>query len=100
MSRSYKKHPWCCDKPAKGIKRCANSKVRSALKDPNVVLKGSAYKKVFESWDICDYFWYGYSFESYYQKEVAYWYEWRHRYYPFPNREECWKDYVKYYLMK
>ncbi len=57
MSRSYKKHPWVTDhhvKTTKEKKKFANKKVRRHEDLPN----GSAYKKVSESWDICDYKWY------------------------------------------
>lgn len=57
MSRSYKKHPWVTDhhvKTTKEKKKFANKKVRRREDLPN----GSAYKKVSESWDICD--WKGY----------------------------------------
>lgn len=57
MSRSYKKHPWITDHHArttKEKKKFANKKVRHYKNLPN----GSAYKKVSESWDICDYKWY------------------------------------------
>ena len=53
MSRSYKKHPYSKDRPSKGMKKFANKKVRHTKDIPN----GKAYKKVFESWDICDWRW-------------------------------------------
>jgi len=96
MSRSYKKHPWCCDKPAKGIKRCANSKVRSVLKDPNVVLKGSDYKKVFESWDICDYKWFD-TWETYWAREWRYYYKYGG---DKPDFKKCYRDWLKWYKRK
>ena len=100
MSRSYKHTPYCGDRKNKYMKRYANKCIRQSLKNSDYLPSAAKYKKMFESWDICDYFWYGYSFESYYQKEIAKWYEWRYRYDPFPSREECWKDYYKYYLRK
>lgn len=53
MSRSYKKHPWVTDHNANTTqekKKFANKKVRNTEDLPN----GSAYKKVSESYDICD----------------------------------------------
>ena len=85
MSRSYKHTPYCGDRKNKFMKRYANKRVRQRLKNSDYLPTAAEYKK---------------KFESYYQKEVTYWYKWRHRYYPFPSREECWKDYIKYYLMK
>lgn len=53
MSRSYKKYPsakW--ERSCKFGQRQANKKVRRTLQDiPN----GKAYKKIYESWNICDY---------------------------------------------
>ena len=53
MSRSYKKHDIVKDPANKAMKRYANKKVRHTKNIPN----GKAYKKFFESWDICDYRW-------------------------------------------
>ena len=51
MSRSYKKHNFIKDPAVKGMKRCANKKVRHT----KYLSNGGAYKKCFESWDISDY---------------------------------------------
>lgn len=54
MSRSYKKNPWATDhhvKSTKEKKKFANKKVRHSKHIPN----GSSYKKLTESWDICDF---------------------------------------------
>ena len=54
MSRSYKKYPWVTDHKAgttKNTKKLANKTVRHRKNLPS----GKAYRKVFESWDICDY---------------------------------------------
>lgn len=50
MSRSYKRVP-CCAFRTKGMKKCANQRVRHYANLSN----GSFYKKVFQSYDICDY---------------------------------------------
>lgn len=58
MSRSYKKTPWCGDTKGKLKKRIAWKTVRQWLKEnPDVALRGSQYKKLYETWDICDYGW-------------------------------------------
>lgn len=57
MSRSYKKIPWAGDNKGKFSKRCANSKVRMFLKNPNHTAQNNSYKRIYESWDICDYGW-------------------------------------------
>ena len=53
MSRSFKKHPvlQCCK--AQGEKHFANKRVRRTRGIPN----GKAYRKVYNSYDICDYRW-------------------------------------------
>ena len=74
MSRSYKKHAYCGDKKDKELKRLANHRVRQYLKrNPEVSLKPSQFKHLFESWEICDYGWL-YEWEEY----------WKH----------CIKDYI------
>jgi len=55
MSRSYKKHEVCKQQNTKDMKQMANRHVRRNMTD--LPLKGKAYKKLFESWDICDYKW-------------------------------------------
>ena len=54
MSRSYKKHLYEKQQNTKGLKKCANRRVRRAKNVPS----GKAYKKLFQSWDICDWRWY------------------------------------------
>ena len=58
MSRSYKKTPYCGDCKGKSSKRAANSKVRAVLKqNPDAITSGRAYRKLYDSWEICDYQW-------------------------------------------
>lgn len=49
MARSRRKNPGFCDK-TKGMKKFANKVVRHTKDVPN----GKAYKKLFCSYDICD----------------------------------------------
>ena len=57
MSRSYKKTPWAGDKKGKIKKRIANHYVRQHLKNhTDLTLGPSDYKKLYESWDICDFY--------------------------------------------
>lgn len=54
MSRSYKKNPWITDHHVKSSsekKKFANKKVRHTKDLPN----GKAFKKVSESYDLCDF---------------------------------------------
>lgn len=53
MSRSYKKSPYVVDKKNKKDKRLANKKVRNTA----WIANGMGYKKVYETWDICDWKW-------------------------------------------
>ena len=56
MSRSYKKTPWCGERKGKLKKRMANHKVRQTLKRKyRLRVKGNAYKKLYETWNICDF---------------------------------------------
>jgi len=89
MSRSYKKHPFCCvvnkEKTSCVFKRVANKRVRQIRHLSN----GNFYKRVFCSWDICE-------GRSRMTKQ-----EWLkmflHRY---RNEKECLKDWYKYYRNK
>lgn len=58
MSRSYKKTPYCGDTKTKWAKRKANKLVRSKIKKWDIQdnLLPSYYKKISESWNICDYY--------------------------------------------
>ena len=58
MSRRYKKTPWCGDTKGKTKKRLANHSVRRQLqRDLELVPQRGAYKKLYSSWEICDYGW-------------------------------------------
>ena len=82
MSRSFRKNPRATDYN-KGMKNKANRKVRHIDDIPN----GSAYKKLFESWNISDFSFdcsWNYLWENYYKykdmtKEEAY-ADWKRRY--------------------
>jgi len=59
MSRSYKKTPYSGDTKHKEDKRAANRKVRHYLDRLNLddeSFAPAAYKKVSDSWNICDYY--------------------------------------------
>ena len=55
MSRSYKHTPYAGDTKTKWAKRQANRKYRSFLKQMEEDIPYSHFKKVSESWNICDY---------------------------------------------
>lgn len=98
MSRSYKRTPWCGDAKGKTKKRDANSKVRMFLKNFDNELQYAAYKKVYESWEICDY------------ENICPWEKWwqmvnqRYKKYPnlfkLPNKKEEYRKWQKWYRMK
>ena len=83
MSRSRKKSPWITDhhvKTSKQQKRIANKTLRQ---DKNFDISGSAYKKRYEPWDICDYKWLWTreeAIEEWYAEESPHYerYAWRH----------------------
>lgn len=57
MSRSYKHTPYCGDGKGKVKKRFANKSVRAWLKEhPEEILRKSSFKKCYEQYDICDWY--------------------------------------------
>jgi hypothetical protein len=54
MSRSYQKVAGYSQRSHKFGKRQANKRLRH-YKDDNIPSKGNWYKKIYESWKICDY---------------------------------------------
>lgn len=99
MSRSYKKTPRSGDTKDKFFKRYANRRLRRKKLD--IDLQHKSYKKDFCSYDICDYESVGTSFENFWRDRVKWWHSIR-RYYgePYPNREDAWKDYNRWYKRK
>lgn len=56
MGKSYKHYPFCkCEKSCKKGKKWANRRVRAQSKEMIEIANGKSYKKLFNSWDICDY---------------------------------------------
>ena len=104
MSRSYKKTPWCGDRKGKDKKRIANHIVRQYLKNHmDLNLKPGDYKKLYETWDICDYGWTS-TWEQYWASEWRS-YHWMCSMFPHrdnkePNKEECYRRWLKFYHRK
>lgn len=96
MSRSYKKHPWAGDNKGKWKKRIANSKVRNYLKNYENTLKFSDFKKVHESWEICDYGWL-YTWEQYWEYIVQ---DCKRFNLPIPDKKQEYRNWFKTYKMK
>ena len=99
MSRSYKKTPWSGDKKGKSKKRIANSKVRIFLKNFNHKLQKADYKKVYETWDICDYGWI-YSWKEYWNYILKNYMEYPNLYKKHPDKKEEYRYWYKTYKMK
>ena len=100
MSRSYKHTPRCGNRKGRYSKHLANHVVRrNRYKDAFPQYAG--YKKMFESWNICDYEIVGRTFEQYYAHMVTCWYIWeRHFGKPFPDREQSREEYQRWYIRK
>lgn len=54
MSRSYKKNLYVKDGSGSKWKKVAKRKANKKVKNRDEVADGGAYKKVSNSWDICD----------------------------------------------
>ena len=99
MSRSYKKNPWSGDTKGKWKKRQANSKVRMYLKNQENEVSNNEYKKISDSWDICDYGWIQ-TWEQYWNYCLKS-YERHPEYYKTPpNKKEEYRKWYKWYKMK
>ena len=99
MSRSYKKTPYAGDAKGKAKKRDANSKVRMFLKNIENTLSNNSYKKVYESWDICDFYWIE-TWEQYWEQCQKMYNEHPERYKEPPNRKKEYRNWYKWYKMK
>lgn len=88
MSRSYKKVP-CYKDYNRGMKQCANRHLRRNYLD---ISSGGAYKKLFCSYDICDYKFLK-TFSSYKKWILKH----SHRRYP---EDVLYRKWYKYYKMK
>ena len=100
MSRSYKHTPRAGDRKDRYYKKYANRRVRRLTPD-ELPKSGKGYKKVFCHYDICDYETVGITFEEYWEGLVESWHRWR-KYYgrPYPDRDEAYKDYCRWFLRK
>ena len=99
MSRSYKHTPRSGNNKDQYFKRYANRRVRRLPIDEHP-LKGNDYKKVFCQYEICDYETVGTSFEQYWESLVKRWYEWMWRSEPFPDRDEAYEEYRRWFIRK
>jgi hypothetical protein len=99
VSRSYKHTPRVGEQKDKFFKRYANRRLRR--KKISNRLQNKSYKKDFCYYDICDYEEVGISFDRYYSRCVKGWHEWGRNFNnSFPNKDEVYKEYMKYYIRK
>ena len=97
MSRSYKKTPRGGDRKDKFFKNYAHRKLR---RDKFNNLQHNSYKKNFCSWNICDYDSVNWTFEDHWKMTLRSWYNWGHRYYPYPDKKEAYREWYKWNKMK
>jgi len=97
MSRSYKRTPYCGDNKGKAKKRSANAKVRTKMKDLDFILaNGNAYKKVYESYNICDFGWVT-SWQEYWDICIRHWHRYGGEY---PDKKEEYRYWLHHYRNK
>lgn len=88
MSRSYKKHPYFQLAGDKSFKKIFNRRIRrNKLTDD--INSGSSYKKLNDSWDICDWRTY-YSWNMFKKSNIQF----------FDTEEECYSHWKKHFGSK
>jgi hypothetical protein len=96
MSRSYKKHPVCTDHHDKWRKKLANKLVRRQSE----LYQNNSYKKLYDSWDICDYKFYT-SFTEYWTICLRNWERFGKSYgLSQPNKQYEYRQWLKWYKSK
>lgn len=105
MSRSFKKTPYAGDRKTPG-KKIANRKVRRLLNRNLDLAKGSSYKKLYEQWDICDFYskctWGEYLASYRYNKEDGFYYDvnWNWHISGKYTKEELYEEWYKSFKRK
>lgn len=99
MSRSYKKTPYCGDNKNKKQKRFANKRVRNFLKNCENELLHSDYKKVYESWNICDFGWVT-PWQEYWNNQLKHYHNHPEWFENFPNKQEEYNKWYRWFKMK
>lgn len=88
MSRSYKRYPVTGDTVnKKERKRLANQAVRAKLRNANELPQRNSYRKLYDSWDICDFL-----FTETWEEYRDFWEE--------LGKETTYYEYYKFYLRK
>lgn len=86
MSRSYRKNTFVQDQGNKKAgKKFANRRVRRRMKNIDFFSSLGSYKKLYESWDICDYTWGYLSYQDFYHYNRKY----------YNSDEECWNAFKR-----
>ena len=104
MSKSYKKTPYCGESKGKKKKKIANRRVRRQLnRNLDLDARNGNYKKLYNSWNICDYGWRT-TWEEYWEKELN-WYNKKCYLFPNkkferPNKKESYQRWLRYYYRK
>jgi hypothetical protein len=98
MSRSYKKTPRSGDKKDKFLKRYANRKLRRQKLTSD--LQHNSYKKNYCSYEICDYETVGTLLEQYWSRSVSRCHEWWYSYEPYPDRDEVYQEWMRWFKRK
>ena len=100
MGRSYTRTPYSGERQNQEDKRLANKRVRQQLKLADELPQGSSYRKMYESWNIRDYGWKS-TWREYWNHQLKFWHTWgRWQGQEFPDREQAYWDWYKYYKMK
>lgn len=99
MSRSYKRTPRCGDQKDRYFKKYSNHKI-CRLPIDELPKKGKTYKKVLHDYSICDYETVGTSFQQYWARLIKRWHEWEWHYAPYPDYEEAYEEYRRWFLRK
>ena len=100
MSRSFKHTPRCGDKKSGWYKRYYNRILRRNKLNPNYQLPHKNYRKLDRAYMICDYESVHTSFEQYYLRMLSLWHSFGRRSEPRPTREQCRKEYEKFFIRK
>ena len=102
MSRSYKKTPYAGDHKGKAKKRIVNHKVRRNLNQDNtLIVPFGKYKKLYQSYNICDFGWV-YTWEEYWANECNRYNNWKHRFKNVskPDKKDADRKWCKWYRNK
>lgn len=99
MSRSYKHTPWCGDIKGPNKKKYASHRVRSKIKNWDYLPQGNEYKRLYESWDICD-FGCRTTWNEHWHNIIRLWHMWGYKFEPYPDKKKEYWNWYKYHKRK